>query len=119
MSNTKKRLLIGASGSASVALPAYLTALHSELDATLTVVMTHSARQFLPEQVVALNAERVVTGDDPREWPTDNRAALALSHDALLVLPTTANMLAVAASGADSSRTRRCPWLRSCAGSGS
>jgi phosphopantothenoylcysteine synthetase/decarboxylase len=59
-----------------------------------------SARQFLPEHTVALHAERVVTGDDPARWPTDNQAALALSHDAVLVLPSTANMLAAAASGA-------------------
>jgi phosphopantothenoylcysteine decarboxylase len=101
MPNTRKRLLVGASGSAFVtALPAYLTALHSELDAELTVVMTHSARQFLPEQTVGLHAERVVTGDDPALWPTDNQAALALSHDAVLVLPATANVLAAAATGA-------------------
>jgi phosphopantothenoylcysteine decarboxylase len=101
MSNTRRRLLVGASGAAAVAgLPAYLTALHSELDAQLTFVMTRSARQFLPEDTVALHAERVVTGEDPARWPTDNQAALALSHDAVLVLPSTANMLAAAATGA-------------------
>jgi phosphopantothenoylcysteine decarboxylase len=101
MSNSRKRLLVGASGAAAVAgLPAYLTALHCELDAQLTVVMTRSARQFLPEHTVGLHAERVVTGDDQARWPTDNQAALALSHDVVLVLPSTANMLAAAATGA-------------------
>lgn len=101
MTNNRKRLLVGASGSASIiGLPAYLGALHRELDVTLTVVMTHTARQFLPEQTVALHAERVVTGDSLLDWPTDNQAALALTHDAVIVLPTTANMLAAAATGA-------------------
>ncbi|MEU8818928.1 flavoprotein [Actinoplanes sp. NPDC048796] len=95
------KLLVGASGSASVAgLPAYLDALRIDLGATVTVVMTRSARLFLPEQTVALHADRVVTGEDPRRWPSDNQAALAGSHDAVLILPATANMLSVAASGA-------------------
>ncbi|GAA0501955.1 hypothetical protein Ade02nite_38030 [Paractinoplanes deccanensis] len=95
------KLLVGASGSASVAgLPAYLTALRDDLGATVTVVMTHSARLFLPEQTVGLHADRVVTGDDPTRWPTDNQAALALSHDAILILPATANMISAAATGA-------------------
>jgi phosphopantothenoylcysteine synthetase/decarboxylase len=99
--NTKKRLLVGAAGSVSVTtLPPYLTALHSELASTLTVVMTHSAQRFLPAQTVGLLADRVVAGDDPAKWPADNQMALAASHDILIVLPTTANMLAVAATGA-------------------
>ncbi|XVV08925.1 flavoprotein [Actinoplanes sp. CA-131856] len=95
------KLLVGASGSISVTgLPAYLNALRADLGATITVVMTHSARLFLPAPVVALHADRVVTGDDPARWPADNQAALAASHDAVLILPATANMLSVAASGA-------------------
>jgi phosphopantothenoylcysteine synthetase/decarboxylase len=81
-------------------LPAYLAALHSELASTLTVVMTRSAQQFLPAQTVGLLANRVVTGDDPARWPTDNQNALAASHDIVIVLPSTANMLASAATGA-------------------
>ncbi|SNY42444.1 flavoprotein [Paractinoplanes atraurantiacus] len=60
------KLLVGASGSASVAgLPAYVNALRLDLDATVTVVMTRSARLFLPEQTVALHADRVVTAQGP------------------------------------------------------
>ncbi len=95
------KLLVGASGSASVAgLPAYLTTLRQDLGATVTVVMTHTARLFLPEHTVALHADRVVTGDDPARWPTDNQAALAASHDAVVILPATANMIAAVANGA-------------------
>jgi phosphopantothenoylcysteine synthetase/decarboxylase len=97
----RKRLLVGASGSIAVtALPAYLTALHSELASELTVVMTRSARQFLPSATVAMVADRVVTGDDPADWPADNQGALADGHDVVAVLPSTANMLAAAAGGA-------------------
>ncbi|XVU21734.1 flavoprotein [Actinoplanes sp. CA-054009] len=95
------KLLVGASGSIAVTgLPAYLNALRADLGASITVVMTHSARLFLPAQTVALHADRVVTGDDPAQWPTDNQAALAASHDAVLILPATANMLSAAANGA-------------------
>jgi phosphopantothenoylcysteine synthetase/decarboxylase len=97
----KKRLLVGASGSMSVTtLPPYLAALHQELVSTLTVVMTRSAQRFLPAETVGLLANRVVTGDDPAHWPTDNQNALAATHDIVIVLPTTANMLAAAATGA-------------------
>ncbi|MFK3980298.1 flavoprotein [Micromonospora sp. NPDC050397] len=101
VASPRARLLVGASGSMSVTmLPPYLTALHAELAETMTVVMTHSARRFLPAHTVGLLADRVVTGDDPADWPTDNQASLAAGHDIVIVLPATANMLAAAATGA-------------------
>ncbi len=72
------RLLIGASGSAAVAmLPAYINALRATFTGTVTVLMTHTAATFLPPHTVALFADRVVTGAEPGDWPRENHAALA------------------------------------------
>jgi phosphopantothenoylcysteine synthetase/decarboxylase len=95
------RLLIGASGSAAVALlPMYISALRGQFTGTITVLMTHTATVFLPPHTVALFADRVVTGESAATWPTENHATLVEGHDMFAVLPATANMLAATATGA-------------------
>ncbi|MFE9613008.1 flavoprotein [Streptomyces sp. NPDC006012] len=95
------RLLIGATGSAAVAtLPMYINALRTTFAGTVTVLMTHTAATFLPPHTVALFADRVVTGTDPDDWARENQATLAAEHDMMAVLPATANMLSVTATGA-------------------
>ncbi|KIF76692.1 flavoprotein [Streptomyces sp. 150FB] len=94
------RLLIGATGSAAVAsLPVYINALRGAFTGTVTVLMTHTAATFVPPYTVGLFADRVVTGGTPDEWPRVNQATLAAEHDMMAVLPATANMLSVVATG--------------------
>jgi phosphopantothenoylcysteine synthetase/decarboxylase len=103
--STRPRVLIGASGSASVMmLPMYIAALRAQLGGTFTVLMTHTAASFLPPTTVRLVAERVVSGDSPSDWAADNHAQLVAEHDILVVLPATANILSLAATGAASNR---------------
>jgi phosphopantothenoylcysteine synthetase/decarboxylase len=101
----ERRILIGASGSAAVMmLPMYIGALRGALGGTYTVLMTHTAATFLPPHTVELVAERVVSGDSPADWATDNHARLAAEHDILVVLPATAHTLSQAATGAAPNR---------------
>ncbi|MFF5500026.1 flavoprotein [Streptomyces aquilus] len=95
------RLLIGASGSAAVAmLPAYLNTLRARFTGTVTVLMTHTAGTFLPPHTVGLFADRVVTGTTPAAWARENQATLAAEHDLMAVLPATAHTLSAVATGA-------------------
>ncbi|MET9297633.1 flavoprotein [Streptomyces sp. NPDC003077] len=99
------RILVGATGSVAVtSLPAYLNAMRGELGGTYTVLMTHTATDFLPAHVVQLSAERVISGESPHDWPTDKPSRLVADHDILVVLPATAHMLSVAATGAAPNR---------------
>jgi phosphopantothenoylcysteine synthetase/decarboxylase len=102
---SQPRILVGATGSVAVtALPEYLSELRSALGATITVLMTSTAEKFIPATTVAIHAERVVSGENPADWPTDKPSRLAADHDILAVLPATANMLSVAATGAAPNR---------------
>jgi phosphopantothenoylcysteine decarboxylase len=95
------RLLIAASGSPAVAfLPMYVSELRNQFTGSVTVLMTHTAREFLPAHTAALFADRVITGEPPSTWPEDNHATLAAHHDMLAVFPATANILSAVASGA-------------------
>ena len=95
------RLLIGATGSAAVAaLPVYISALRGGFTGSVSVLMTHTAKKFLPAHTVALFADRVITGEPASTWPENNHAALAAEHDMLAIFPATANMLAAVAAGA-------------------
>ncbi|WP_406630711.1 flavoprotein [Amycolatopsis sp. WGS_07] len=99
------RLLIGATGSIAVtALPAYLSEFRSHFGGPVTVLMTHTAEQFLPAATVRLHADRVVHGESPDDWPADKPSRLAADHDVVIVLPATANFLAAAATGAAPNR---------------
>jgi phosphopantothenoylcysteine decarboxylase len=95
------RLLIGASGSAAVAmLPMYISALRGGFTGSVSVLMTHTAKEFLPAHTAALFADRVITGEPASTWPENNHAALAAEHDMLAVFPATANVLSEVAAGA-------------------
>ncbi|QSB13970.1 hypothetical protein JQS43_20885 [Natronosporangium hydrolyticum] len=99
------RVLVGATGSIAVSsLPSYLGALRERIGGSYTVLMTHTATQFIPPQTVGLAADRVVAGEATEDWPTDRPSRLAADHDLLLVLPATANILAAAAAGAAPNR---------------
>ncbi|GGK21763.1 hypothetical protein GCM10011583_62250 [Streptomyces camponoticapitis] len=76
------RLLIGATGSAAVAmLPVYIGALRGAFTGTITVLMTHTATTFIPPHTVGLFADRVVTGTEPADWARENQETLAAEHD--------------------------------------
>ncbi|MCT9931939.1 flavoprotein [Planotetraspora sp. A-T 1434] len=95
------RLLIGASGSAAVALlPMFVSALRGSFTGTITVLMTYTATRFIPASTVALFADKVVTGDDPATFARENHQSLTAENDLLVVLPATANLLSAAAAGA-------------------
>jgi phosphopantothenoylcysteine decarboxylase len=95
------RLLIGATGSAVVAmLPLYISALRGGFTGSVSVLMTRTASKFLPASTVALFADRVITGEPASTWPENNHATLAAEHDLLAVFPATANVLASVATGA-------------------
>jgi phosphopantothenoylcysteine decarboxylase len=94
------RLLIGASGSAAVAfLPVYVSELRNQFTGSVSVLMTHTATEFLPAHTAALFAEHVITGEPASTWPEENHATLAAHHDMLAVFPATANILSAVASG--------------------
>ncbi|MER6165490.1 flavoprotein [Streptomyces violaceorubidus] len=94
------RLLIGATGSAAVALlPAYINALRATFTGTITVVMTHTAGVFLPPHTVSLFADRVVTGARDA-WQQENPGTLAADHDLMAILPSSAHTLSAVATGA-------------------
>ncbi|MEU0512244.1 flavoprotein [Amycolatopsis sp. NPDC006125] len=95
------RLLIGVSGSAAVALlPMYISALRGSFPGSVTVLMTHTAAEFVPASTIALFADKVVTAGDRTTWARDNHQTLAAGHDLMVVLPATANVLSAAATGA-------------------
>jgi phosphopantothenoylcysteine decarboxylase/phosphopantothenate--cysteine ligase len=99
-SSSKPRILIGVSGSLdSTLLPSYLRAIKDRLDCTLTVLMTPNATNFLKVESVALFADRVISGESPKDWPTDKPGIIAAENDLLAVLPATANTLAGVANG--------------------
>ncbi|MFI7517858.1 flavoprotein [Micromonospora echinofusca] len=96
----RKRLLIGACGAASVVmLPSYLAALRAQLGCQTTVVLTAAATRFLPPHTVSLFADEVVDSTDPEAPFRTNHVKLATSHDLVLVLPATANLLAEVVHG--------------------
>lgn len=101
MSKPTGRVLIGASGSAAVAmLPMFISALRGSFNGSITVLMTHTATRFLPASTVSLFADKVVTGEDPDTWAVDNHAGLTATNDVFAVLPATVNVLSAAANGA-------------------
>lgn len=96
--SVRSRVLIGVCGSANVlALPQYLLALHSGVDADLRVVMTRSAAALLPAPTVRLVCERVYC--DGQDELTAGHVSLAVWADRFVVLPATANILGQAAHG--------------------
>ena len=77
----------------------YISALRNQFTGSVSVLMTHTAQEFVPAHTVALFADRVITGEPASTWPADNHATLAAQHDLLAVFPATANLLAAVATG--------------------
>lgn len=83
-------------GSAAAAnLPGYLIHLGNALDLDLRVLLTRSAERFISAELLHWYATEVFTSDDPALNPTE----FALRSAGIVVLPSTANMLAAAALG--------------------
>lgn len=103
--STKPRILIGVTGSLdSTLLPNYLRAIKDGLDCTLTVLMTPNATNFLKPESVALYVDRVISGENPKDWPTDKPGRIVAEHELLVVLPATANTLSAVANGSSQNR---------------
>ncbi|MBV7263388.1 flavoprotein [Photobacterium sp. WH24] len=101
----KPKILIGASGSVDIMLlPKYLQAIKGGIDCELTVLMTPTAETFIPASSMALYCDRVIAGEQPRDWPTDKPSRIVADHDVLFVMPATANTLATAAQGGATNR---------------
>jgi len=101
----KPRILIGATASVDITLlPKILTTIKANIDCFLTVLMTPSALSFLPAETLALYADRVISGESPKDWPTDKPSKIVADHDILAILPATANTLATVANGGASNR---------------
>ena len=103
--SVKPRILIGTTGSVDITLlPRYLAQIKASIDCSLTVLMTPAATTFLPAATVALYADRVISGEDPKDWPTDKPSRIVADHDIIAVLPATANTMSEVANGAASNR---------------
>ena len=79
----------------AVAAPKYLSQLRQHSPAPLRVLLTHSAMRFLQPETVRWYADEVFTAADAGLNPTE----FALRSACVIVLPSTANMLAAAAYG--------------------
>jgi phosphopantothenoylcysteine synthetase/decarboxylase len=80
---------------AAASMPTYLTHLRNALDMNLRVLLTRSAERFVSAQLVRWYVEEVFSHDDPGLNPTE----FALRSAGIVVLPSTANMLAAASLG--------------------
>lgn len=101
----KARILVGATGSVDITLlPEYLRTIKANIDCTLTVLMTKTAETFMHSETMSLFADRVISGESPKDWPTDKPSKLVADHDIIAVLPATANILADAATGSAPNR---------------
>lgn len=81
-------------------LPSYLATIRSKIDdVRLTVILTSAAASFLPPRTVGLICDEVIDSTDPDAVFAANHVRLASSHDLILVLPATANVLGTVATG--------------------
>ncbi|MCW2569673.1 MAG: flavoprotein [Mycobacterium sp.] len=95
MTNPKPLVVIATGSSAAIALPGYVARLRQDLDRAITVLMTKTAERFVRPEVLSWFAENVYTCDTPGLNPVE----VALTADAVVVLPATGNTLASAALG--------------------
>ncbi|MFM0289308.1 flavoprotein [Paraburkholderia megapolitana] len=101
----KPRILIGVTGSVdAMLLPQYIRAIRAGLDCSMSVILTPDAADFVNADSIGLIVERVISGESPKDWPTDRPGRIAGDHDLMIVLPATANTLAAAASGTSQNR---------------
>ncbi|MEV0733438.1 flavoprotein [Polymorphospora sp. NPDC050346] len=96
----RPRILVGCCGAASVVmLPNYLATLRARLGCHITVLLTASATKFVPPRTAGLFADEILDSTDPEVPFRGNHAKIAASHDLILVLPATANLVADVAHG--------------------
>jgi phosphopantothenoylcysteine decarboxylase len=88
-------VVVATGSSATIILPDYLVELKQVLDQPITVLMTYTAERFVRPEVVGWFADEVLTSTSPGLNPVE----LALTADALVVLPSSGNTLASAALG--------------------
>ncbi|WP_405117507.1 flavoprotein (plasmid) [Phaeobacter sp. BS23] len=101
----RPRILIGVTGSLDATmLPLYLRAIKNEIDCELTALFTPTATKFVNMDAIALFLDRVISGDNPKDWPTDKPGRIVADHDILAILPTTANTLSAIAHGSSQNR---------------
>jgi len=104
-SASKPRILLGVSGSLDATLlPQYLREIKNNTECSLTVMFTPNAIKFVNMNSIALFVDRLIYGDDPKDWPTDKPGKIAAEHDILAVLPATANTLSAIANGSSLNR---------------
>lgn len=101
MSLAGRELVLGVTGSIAAYKAAYLLRELRRLGASVTVVMTPHAREFVGPLTFRTLSGRPVLSDlfDPQEPAAVEHVALAERADLLLVAPATANALARAALG--------------------
>jgi phosphopantothenoylcysteine decarboxylase len=101
----KPRILIGVTGSVdAMLLPHYIRTIRAGLDCSLSVILTPDATNFVNANSLALIVERVISGENPKDWPTDRPGRIASDHDLMVILPATANTLSAAAHGSSENR---------------
>jgi phosphopantothenoylcysteine synthetase/decarboxylase len=91
--DTLSVIICGAASALS--MPEYLARLRTHSPVPLRVLVTHSATRFLQPAALHWYADEVYTADAPDLNPTE----FALRSRRVVVLPSTANMLAAAAYG--------------------
>ncbi|MCY1706632.1 flavoprotein [Pannonibacter sp. SL95] len=101
----KPRILVGVTGSVdAMLLPHYIRRIRQLMDCSMSVILTPEALTFVNADSIGLIVERVICGEDPKDWNTDRPGKIAADHDLMIVLPATANTLAAAAHGTAQNR---------------
>jgi len=112
-----RRVLIGVAGSiASVTVPQSILWLRHELGLEVRVVMTRQATSMVtPRAIAVASGSPVALDDDPtHNNPTVAHMDLTRWADVMLVLPTSANLLAKAAHGIADDLLTTCIIAASC-----
>lgn len=101
MSLSGKHIVIGISGSIAAYKIASLIRLLRKAEATVQVIMTQQATQFITPLTLSTlsNAPVLVDYYDPKTGEWNNHVHIAQSADLVLLAPATANTLAKCASG--------------------
>ncbi|SDQ13916.1 Flavoprotein [Pseudovibrio sp. Tun.PSC04-5.I4] len=103
--SVKARILVGATGSLDATLlPTYLREIKNSIDCSLTAMFTPNATKFVNMDSIALFVDRLICGDDPKDWATDKPGRIAAEHDILAIMPATANTLSAVANGSSLNR---------------
>jgi phosphopantothenoylcysteine decarboxylase / phosphopantothenate---cysteine ligase len=93
------KVILGVSGSIAAYKAAHLTRLLVKNDATVKVLMTAAAADFITPLTLATLSKNPVLADVHTESGWNNHVELGLWADALVIAPATANTLAKLANG--------------------